>query len=267
MRSSTTQRDKQSVNFSSNNSSNGSTRKEYSSIGKIWSSRTEKRDTSLDRERKRERTETHKYKRDDYNPYIISYSTRRFFYPNYCYTYRKDYCWPSIYFYYGTLPPYIFGPRIVFIPTFANRHICVQIPIAINWNDDYYLCDTYGRRLREALNRIQRAWERGDEYLIRDYLRFNSRIAVYLNGKYAYSIDAEDYYDMTRDAMRNIRTRSFIFDRIHKRSSDCVVAFGTHIYVDEDSGFVKTVYVSYTLERFGSDWYITEVGCSTSYPW
>ncbi len=265
-RNSTSLSQRESTRYESNRPSTSSSyRKDYSSIGKIWISRSEKRDTTPDREKKYESTkiriEDHRY------PYIVFHSTSRLYYPYYCYEYKRDYCWPSVYFYYGTIPPYIFGPQIVVVPTFANRRICVQIPIIINWKDDYYLYDRYGCRLREALTRIERAWERNDEYLIRSHLRFGSRIAIYLRGTYAYSISADDFFDMTRDAMRNIRTRSFEFDRIDRRSHDRVVACGTHLYVDKDNGLVKSVYVCYTFERYGSDWYITEVGCWPNYPW
>ncbi len=61
--------------------------------------------------------------------------------------------------------------------------------------------------------------------------------------------------------MEVIRTKHFEFDRVRKRETGEYVAYGKHTYYDEDV-HLKTVYVSYTLERSGNEWYIVEVGCS-----
>jgi hypothetical protein len=188
----------------------------------------------------------------------------------YVYDYRPLYSYPSLYcFYYDFFPPYIYGHRAYYIPLVVRHYRYVDVPLIIlsynsyNWDGDYYLWDSSQRSLSDALRDIRRAWERNDIDLLMDHVRRGSRIAVYIRDEYAYSVDSQDYYDMTRDAMSVIRTRSFELDRIRRRDNAEVVAYGRHSYSDQEDSS-KTVYVSYTLERRGSEWYITEVGSSSS---
>ena len=163
---------------------------------------------------------------------------------------------PSVYVYYPTMPAYISTERIVVV----ERPVFIEVPV-FTYRESYYLERNLPSRLDVTIGDIQRAWRYGSPDLIRRHLRSDIFVAVYLRGKYAYSIPAEDYFMMTLDAMRNTRTVRFAFDEIRKRTSDAYVLYGQHIYEDGD-GQVRTTYISYTVERFGSEWMITEVGSS-----
>jgi hypothetical protein len=170
--------------------------------------------------------------------------------------YQPYYTCPSVYVFYPTMPAYISTERVVVI----ERPVFIEVPV-FSYRDSYYLERTLPARLDVAIGDIQRAWRYSSPDLIRRHLRFDMYVAVYLSGKYAYSIPAEDYFTMTVDAMRNTRTVRFAFDEIRKRTNDAYVLYGQHVYEDEDRQ-VRTTYISYTLERMGSEWYITEVGSS-----
>ncbi|MGQ9487557.1 MAG: hypothetical protein ACUVR7_08335 [Armatimonadota bacterium] len=163
---------------------------------------------------------------------------------------------PSVYVFYPTMPAYISTERIVV----AEQPVFVEVPVFV-YRDSYYLERNLPTRLDATIGDIQRAWRYNSPDLIRRHLRFDMFVAVYLRGKYAYSIPAEDYFIMTLDAMRNTRTVRFAFDEIRRRTSDIYVLYGQHVYEDED-GQLRTTYISYTLERMGSEWIITEVGSS-----
>lgn len=163
---------------------------------------------------------------------------------------------PSVYVFYPTMPAYISTERIVVV----ERPVFVEVPVFV-YRDSYYLERNLPTRLDATIGDIQRAWRYNSPDLIRRHLRFDMFVAVYLRGKYAYSIPAEDYYTMTLDAMRNTRTVRFAFDEIRKRTNDAYVLYGQHVYEDED-GHLRTTYISYTLERIGGEWIITEVGSS-----
>lgn len=163
---------------------------------------------------------------------------------------------PSVYVFYPTMPAYISTERIVII----ERPVFVEVPV-FTYRGSYYLERNLPARLDVAIGDIQRAWRYGSPDLIRRHLRFDMYVAVYLRGKYAYSIPAEDYLLMTMDAMRHTRTVRFAFDEIRRRTNDAYVLYGQHVYEDPD-GQTRTTYISYTLERVGSEWYITEVGSS-----
>ncbi len=163
---------------------------------------------------------------------------------------------PSVYVFYPTMPAYISTERIVVV----ERPVYVETPVFL-YRESYYLERNLPTRLDATIGDIQRAWRYNSPDLIRRHLRWDMFVAVYLRGKYAYSIPAEDYYMMTLDAMRNTRTVRFAFDEIRRRTSDAYVLYGQHVYQDED-GQVRTTYISYTVERIGSEWFITEVGSS-----
>lgn len=163
---------------------------------------------------------------------------------------------PSVYVFYPTMPAYISTERVVVV----ERPVFVEVPVFV-YRDSYYLERNLPSRLDITIGDIQRAWRYNSPDLIRRHLRFDMFVAVYLRGKYAYSIPAEDYFTMTLDAMRNTRTLRFTFDEIRRRTNDAYVLYGQHVYEDEE-GQLRTTYISYALERIGSEWIITEVGSS-----
>ncbi len=171
-------------------------------------------------------------------------------------TYEPYRVCPSVYVFYTTMPAYISTERIVVV----ERPVFVEVPVFV-YREGYYLERSLPTRLDATIGDIQRAWRYNSPDLIRRHLRFDMFVAVYLRGKYAYSVPAEDYFTMTLDAMRNTRTMRFAFDEIRKRTNDAYVLYGQHVYQDED-GQVRTTYISYTVERIGSEWIVTEVGSS-----
>lgn len=152
---------------------------------------------------------------------------------------------------------------MIFISILSGIRTRVEVPYFIyRKTGDYYLSSTDQRSLWAAVRDIQQAWERSDPEYIMDHVERRSAVDVYLNGEYTYSLDEYDYYDMTRDAMSVIRTRSFDFEKVNRIGSDRYVAHGVHIYSNR-YGIQETVFVTYTLERCREKWYITAVGSST----
>lgn len=255
-------------------SQKGLYRKDYEDIGKIWQERQEHRSKTSDDSRDNNKTHSNS---DTHINVNIFYPGK---YNYYRYDYTPGYSYPSVYcFYYGYFPPYIQSHRVIYIyhnPGIHYTYIDLP-PIIISepwYRDDYYLRDGSNYQLSSALQGIRRAWERNDVDLLMQYVGRNSQVDIYLKDEYAYSVNKQDYYDMTRDAMSSVKTASFSFYRVRQRNSRESVAYGKHVYYDDfDSSddfyyYYKqpnhkiTVYVSYTLERNGNDWYITEVGCS-----
>jgi hypothetical protein len=87
----------------------------------------------------------------------------------------------------------------------------------------------------------------------------NIKIAVFLRGRYDYSLDSSDFVDLTRDALRNAETIAFDITRIHRRSMGVYVVSGEHTYKNPD-GNIRKVYVSYVLEGIRGVWTLTQVG-------
>jgi hypothetical protein len=84
------------------------------------------------------------------------------------------------------------------------------------------------------------------------------KIAVFLKGKYQYSMSSDDYLDITRDALNNLDTISFNLDRINRKASGVYAVSGIHIYADKN-GAEHKVYVSFVLELIHGNWTLTQV--------
>jgi hypothetical protein len=108
---------------------------------------------------------------------------------------------------------------------------------------------------------VKRAWAEDQPGLLLNHIRTDRQIAVYLDGRYSYSINTDDYIAMTRDAFEKVETVSFNFTSVRERSSGDYVAYGKHEYYGAEDE-IKTVYVSYTFHKEGDRWFITEVGSS-----
>jgi hypothetical protein len=180
------------------------------------------------------------------------------------------YTYPSIYFHYG-LFPYIYSNRVVILFRPARHYVYVPI----YWDDDYYLNRSYyypydgyyfsssiRRSLRSALDNIEEAWKESDPDLLLEYAARGKKIDVFSKGSYEYSIDKEDFRDMTLDAMETIDTIDFEFYNVKLRAPDEAVAYGKHTYYRDNDDYT-TIYVRYALERTLGNWYIAEVGSST----
>ncbi len=228
--------------------------------------------------------------------------------------------YPTVYSVYEGFPQYIYNPGVVFqtlgaAPAYITPPLPFTPPqytVTYNQNNYYvtnetkaadieaggapakaavhqaYPADTY----QAAFADIERAWTNGDLSLLKSHLRNNdTKISVFLTGKYKYSLNSSDFAQITRDAFDRLDTVSFQFTRLRKAKNSDVTAYGKHVYrvaggaapdkaasdgtipftdspdaAPTDSATPsqdKTVYVSYTLRRGDADWYIVNIDSST----
>ena len=231
-----------------------------------------------------------------------------YYYGNYCADGGGRHEYRSIYSGYSGFPQYIYSPNIIVVsnnyqPDYAAPSLPFAAPVyQTTYNQNNYYVATEGRvndlqaggdRAKVALEHaypagsfqaafgdIARAWTDGDIDQIRKHLHNNeTRVSVFLDGKYSYSIASSDFSQITRDAFDKLHTVSFNFTRIRKAKNGDVTAFGSHVYrvsdtpsgtdsngtvpfdqsgtdsTDGDSmGAAKTLYVSYTLRHYGTEW-------------
>ena len=268
-----------------------------------------------------------------YNNYHINRSTTivntpllgGYYYGNYCDSYVPAVTYPSIYSVYAGFPQYIVSPTpnvIIVGQPMPVAYITTYLPFdtpnyAVTYNqNDYYVAsgtqaqdiEGGGAPARAALKNaypadsyqaafadIARAWTDGDIAPLRKHIRdTDTRISVFLNTKYSYSIASGDFVQITRDALDRLHTASFEFTRLRKTKTGDVTAYGAHVYRTDgspssvDGGTVpfdqngtnletttpddqtadpagsaaKTVYVSYTLRHRDGQWYIVEIDSS-----
>jgi len=184
-------------------------------------------------------------------------------YGHWAFVYYPEFCVPSVYYHYG-LFPFVPYTRVIFVD--RPIYVVIEKPIVIQrryTESDYYLAARASDPLDIALSDIRSAWIRNDADLLLKHVKRDSQIDVMLEGDYAYTVPAEDYMDMTRDAITGTETTGFEYDAIRSRGNDRVIAYATHTYIGS-SGSVRRVYVSYLLERNGSRYYIVEVGSSSN---
>ncbi len=245
-------------------------RKDYADIGDLWKNRQEKRDPRSSAGswgRSDGRSDGRYYGRDDRwrdsRSWGFSLYTSPFRFSYYCYDYRPTMCYPSPYcFYYDYYPPYVFYHRVTVIPRPVSR-VYVEVPVFVyRSSSDYYLTNPADKSLWAVLRNVQLAWERSDVERMMQYVDRNGNVDIYLHDEYTYSVNRLDYYEMTLDAMLAIKTKTFDFDRVNRVDNWRYEANGTHVYTDR-YGTLKTVYITYTFERRGSQWFITAVGTST----
>lgn len=244
-------------------------------------------------------------------------------YGNYCNDPVPSQTYPSVYSTYSGFPSYLYNPAVVvisqpYIPVYDTAYLPFYTPSypAVYNQNNYYVTnedraqdlEAGGDRAKEALRHaypsdsyqaafgdIALAWMDGTIKPIRRHIHTSdTRISVFLDKKYAYSIASDDFVQITRDALDRLNTVSFDFTRLRKAKNGDVTAYGTHVYRveaadnadtakdgdtvpfdlngsgkdvasvydktnDPSAGEEKTVYVSYTLHRQETQWDIISV--------
>ncbi len=170
------------------------------------------------------------------------------------------------YYYYYTLPPFVSANRVIYDP--PRRTIIVEVPVFLD--APYYLersrpnFRSEQEERQRVLNDIRAMWLLRDPSILQRYVRPESQIAVYLDGRYAYSVPAEDFIEMTRDALIGVKTEQIRFTRNTMRGDNELILRGEHRYIDDATGNLRLVYISYTLVKVDGRWYISEVGSSAN---
>jgi len=186
--------------------------------------------------------------------YPTAYHTRPCSYGYWAFDYAPGFSYRSVYFSFG-LFPYVQVTRI----SDRSYTSISYVSEPLYSNGTYYNNSRYDR-LDEALADIRSAWVSGRFDLIEPHVRAGQTIAILLDGQYDYTISSDDYLSMTGDAIGDLDTASFVWDNVREGRNGMVTAFGEHSYRSSDQ--TRTVYVSYTLQKSGSHYYITEVGSS-----
>ncbi len=195
--------------------------------------------------------------------YYIEYQLGRFrfsyrFYYIYPEPYRVVY---APYWYYDPCPPFIMVYRVVYLPPRPYAMV-VEVPVRVE--SPYYLERRQPNEQQQLLSDLRAAWLLRDPNFIERYIRPNSYIAIYLDGQYAYSLPAQDFIELTRDAIRAVKTEQIRFTRVSRRGDTQLVVRGEHQYIDEATGVRRLVYIHYTFERVEGRWYLIEAGSSAT---
>ncbi len=186
--------------------------------------------------------------------YPLSYYDRPCYFAYWAPVYSPGFSYRSVYFSFG-LFPYLRVTRISALSYTSVNYVTTPIYV-----DNVYYRDSRYNYLDDTLADIRSGWISGRYDLVERHIRSDRMIAVLLDGQYDYSVSADDYLAMTRDALGDIDTTGFVWNKVRERADGTLTAFGEHSF--RSSGTIRTVYVTYTLQRVGNSYYITEVGSS-----
>lgn len=192
------------------------------------------------------------------------------YYPYYRPTFSAAIVISPFAFYFGVCDPFIAREHCyvrypsytyVEVPVYEGPRFVEYRPIA---TPNYYNDPGFPRRepgLMVAIDQLQEGVRDCDIDTMVGLTAPGVRIAIYNRGHYDYSMDPDDYLDLTRDAFVSTRTVDFEINTIHRRANGYYVVSGRHVYEDKH-GNRRSVYLSYVMEDVNHHWVIAQVGTS-----
>ncbi|MFI5385449.1 MAG: hypothetical protein ACHQ50_04935 [Fimbriimonadales bacterium] len=191
-----------------------------------------------------------------------------FWYPYYAFDPWGSRCCISPWYYYPMLPPYVAWDRCRFYNMAAWSA----------WQGDYYQWrrpayygnyDVWGHagasEIDYAIDDIVNAFERADRRAAGRLISTESDVAIYVDGKYSYTLNANDFYDMFLDATQNTKTKRYSIIRTEtghdEANRDIVRVTARHEYEDP-WGQVTSVDHFYELHYEGRNLVISKFGVS-----
>lgn len=171
-------------------------------------------------------------------------------------------------FFYGVCVPYIvasecryYPPPVEFIdlPVFSGVQFTRfdDVDTQNLFNDPNLDQEQPG--LANAIDNLTDAFRDGNIDSLVTLIDPNVSIAVYQNGHYQYSLSANDYIDLARDAIQSMHTVGFTLNSLHQRAPGVFSVAGQQTYLDRN-GQTQTTWVSFVLQDISGQWTLTQVG-------
>lgn len=182
--------------------------------------------------------------RDGYYGYDPRWRDDNFWYPHYGFQWSSDRCVPSPFYYYGHLPPYIQVFRVS-LGSFSWS-ACTT---TYDWRRDNgrWSRDYRDRDLDDAVNSIEDSFRRGRIRSMSDLVPARGSVLVELDCEGRYRIEADDFYDLLRDAVESTRTLSYDIERVWA-DRDRATVVARHRFANPWGGST-TQWHTYGLER------------------
>jgi len=181
------------------------------------------------------------------------------------FAYDRFYCSP--WYYYSFLPAYINTTRVIVVNNYYGYN---------DWQGDVYNYgggysddgyrgnDRRDRDLDFALDDITKAFDDNDNRTASSLIPRSGSVAIFMDGKYNYSLNPDDFNDLFMDAVENAKTDKYVIESVRtNRGVARVVA--RHEYTDP-SGDPQTVWHTYTLEEEHGQYVIREFGTDYDRP-
>lgn len=183
-----------------------------------------------------------------------------FWFSRYIFDPFRTRCVVSPWYWYASLPGYLNYScvRILTIPVYTWQGNWYSYRRPSNWG--YY--DQYYRRseLDYALDDLISSFENQDRRALSRLIPRSGRVHLYANGRYDYSLEADDYYNLMLDGIFNVDTRRYEVVSVETYRDEVEVT-ARHDFSDP-WGRRTSVYHWYRLQEDRRGYVITSFGTS-----
>jgi len=191
-----------------------------------------------------------------YYSYWHDWHDSYFWYPFYIFSPVAG-CYCSPWYYYPCLPPYVGPSRVVIVDTFPSA----------GWSGTEYEWQPV-REDKEArsdldysVQDIVDSFENDDHQAISRLAPHSGNVNIYADGKYSYSLAANDFYDTYIDGIESTKTDRYEILDVKMNNDGTARVTAKHMYTDP-WGKRAYVYHSYFLVHEGHEYVIREFGTS-----
>jgi hypothetical protein len=183
----------------------------------------------------------------------------------------------SPYYSYYCVPGYLAYVRV----RIGSFTLCVPIGNPINyvycgrgyannyWYDAYNTGRSYGygqfTNLDRALSDLTDAFKYQDPRLLDRLIGRSGSVEIFVNGEYAYSLDANDYYDITSDLVTSVRTYDFKIQEVRRTKGGELFVVARHDYRDTWN-VIQSTWLTFTLREDRGYYTIIQAGTSAVRP-
>ena len=159
----------------------------------------------------------------------------------------------SPWYYYPGLPPYVDASEVDVVPG-----------VSFSWNSGPaypyrygYSYNSYGSAsLNRSVDDIQAAFSNQDEGAIDSILPPSGQVAIFVDGRYQYSVSSDEFAQMMRDNIANTDTSSFRIDSVRGGGGRATVT-ATQTFTDAD-GYTHSVQQQYGLTMENGAYVVTD---------
>ena len=165
-------------------------------------------------------------------------------------------CYVSPWYYYPCLPGYVAAPNVVIVDSYPST----------NWSGSDYDWAPGSRTtsnpiLDDSIQDIVESFEADDHKAIDRVAPHSGNVNIYVDGKYSYSLKANDFYDTYVDGIESTKTDRYEVVDVKANANGTARVVAKHVYNDP-WGNRTYVYHSYFLVKEGDEYVIREFGTS-----
>lgn len=205
--------------------------------------------------------------------YYPGWNDSYFFYSNYVFSPFGNTCVISPWYYYSMLPGYIAPIGCTY---FATPFFNVWPGTVYYWNQGSDWANNlgapYGDQNQEsvsnldvALSDIQKMFVQHNIQNLVSVTNPDLSIPIFIDGKYQYSLNGQDFYGLMRDNIMSVNTVRYTILDVRRNGYQARVLASQEFY--DAWGQYQRVYQQFIVDFGGSQAIITQFGTSHSRPW